>query len=268
MKRLKKIFLKERNIMAAIMLNAVIIFLMYFPQFEDMLALEIIDDLFILFFVLEAAVKIHHLKPQGYFSYGWNRFDFLIVAATLPTLLVHVVPVPDTSLVIVLRLFRLVRLIRFVRFIPNVSKIMNGLGRALKASVFVLVALAVLNFLLALITCHFYGDIAEEYFGTPLVAAYSIFQLFTVEGWNEIPAVITERTNNIWIIGLTRIYFVLVVLIGGIFGMSLANAVFVDEMTMDNNLELEAKIDRLQLEIGELKQLLQDQLVNGERNKK
>lgn len=254
--------------MAAIILNAVIIFLMYFPRFEDVPALEIIDDLFIFFFIVEAAVKMRHLKPQGYFSYGWNRFDFLIVMATLPTLLVHVVPVPDTSLVIVLRLFRLVRLIRFVRFIPNVSKIMNGLGRALKASVFVLVALVVLNFLLALITCHFYGDIAEEYFGTPLVAAYSIFQLFTVEGWNEIPAVITERTDNIWIIGLTRIYFVLVVLIGGIFGMSLANAVFVDEMTMDNNLELEAKIDRLQLEIGELKQLLQDQLVAGERNKK
>jgi len=49
--------------------------------------------------------------------------------------------------------------------------------------------------------------------------------------------------------------------------MSLANAVFVDEMTMDNTLELEAKIDRLQLEIGELKQLMQKQLTNGEQSK-
>ena len=47
------------------------------------------------------------------------------------------------------------------------------------------------------------------------------------------------------------------VLIGGIFGMSLANAVFVDEMTMDNNQTLEAKIDKLQEEIAELKQLLE-----------
>ena len=253
--------------MIAILINAVIIFLMYFPQYENSLSLDIIDNVFILFFVIEAAVKMHHLKPKGYFSYGWNRFDFIIVMATLPTLLVHVINVPDTSLVIILRLFRLVRLIRFVRFIPNVTKIMAGLGRALKASVFVLVALVILNFLLALITCHFYGDLAEEYFGTPLVAAYSIFQLFTVEGWNDIPAVIVERTDNIWIIGLTRIYFVVVVLIGGIFGMSLANAVFVDEMTMDNTLELEAKIDRLQLEIGELKQLMQKQLTNGEQSK-
>lgn len=254
--------------MTAILLNAVVIFIMYFPRYEDSFTLEIIDDLFILFFVLEAAVKIHHLKPRSYFAQGWNRFDFIIVVSTLPTLLVHIIPVPDTSLVIILRLFRLIRLIRFIRFIPNVDKIMAGLGRALKASVFVLVALVIMNFLLALFTCHFYGDIAEEYFGTPLVAAYSIFQLFTVEGWNEIPATIIEQTDNTWIIGLTRIYFVFIVLVGGIFGMSLANAVFVDEMTIDNNLELEAKIDELQMEIGELKAFLQERLAANEHNKK
>lgn len=40
--------------------------------------------------------------------------------------------------------------------------------------------------------------------------------------------------------------------------MSLANAVFVDEMTMDNNDALEQKIDRLQMEIQDLKALLQE----------
>ncbi len=50
----------------------------------------------------------------------------------------------------------------------------------------------------------------------------------------------------------------LVVLLGGVFGMSLANAVFVDEMTMDNNDALEQKIDRLQMEIQDLKALLQE----------
>jgi len=45
-------------------------------------------------------------------------------------------------------------------------------------------------------------------------------------------------------------------LMGGIFGMSLANAVFVDEMTMDNNLELEQKIDRLQEQIQALTEML------------
>ena len=264
MKGFKRFFLDERNIMVVILINAAIIFVMYFPQYKDNFLLEIIDHFFILVFVVEAIVKMQVLGIRGYFSYSWNRFDFAIIIASLPALLVHFIQIPDTSLLIILRLFRLVRLIRFIRFIPNLGKIMSGLGRALKASVFVFAALLFLNFLLALFTCHFYGDIAEEYFGDPLVSAYSIFQMFTVEGWNEIPQAIVAKTDNTWIIGATRIYFVLVVLTGGIFGMSLANAVFVDEMTVDNNKELEVKIDQLNQEISELKDMLRTQVENNQ----
>ena len=48
------------------------------------------------------------------------------------------------------------------------------------------------------------------------------------------------------IAGATRVYFIIVVLTGGIFGMSLANAVFVDEMTSDNTQLVEEKMDMLQ----------------------
>ncbi len=256
MERLKNFFLSERNIMLAILMNAVVIFFMYFPQLKGNLTLEILDNLFLFFFVIEATVKLHVLKPRHYFSFGWNRFDFFIVLASMPTLLTHIVPMPNTSLLIVLRLFRLIRLIRFLRFVPNLGKIVEGLSRAIRASVFVLAALLVLNFLLAIFTCHFYAETAPQYFGDPLISAYSIFQMFTVEGWNEIPAAIARSTDNPLVIGFSRLYFVLIVLMGGIFGMSLANAVFVDEMTIDNNRLLEEKIDTLQSEIAELKSLL------------
>jgi len=255
---LKNLFLDERKVMIAILINTVVLFLLYFPEFAGNIYLEIIDQLFILYFVIEVLVKISVYKSKGYFDSSWNRFDFTIVALSLPSLLVHVIPVPDTSLLILLRLFRLIRLIRFIRFIPNLGQVMSGLGRALQASVFILLALVVINFLLALFTCHLYARIAPEYFGNPLVSSYSIFQMFTIEGWNEIPKVIASRTESIWVIGLTRVYFVIIVLVGGIFGMSLANAVFVDEMTIDNNRVLEDKIDVLQQEIQELKELIKD----------
>ena len=86
--------------------------------------------------------------------------------------------------------------------------------------------------------------------------------MFTVEGWNEIPIIIAtaaEKANPngamFTIIG-ARVFFIFVVLTGGIFGMSLANAIFVDEMTMDNNLKLEKKIDEMQKQLEELKDLL------------
>ncbi len=255
---LKKLFLSERNIMVAIMVNAALLFTMYFPGYRENLWLDLLDQAFIVFFLIEAIVKIYYLKPEGYFSLGWNRFDFTIIMLSLPTLLVNVVNVPDTSMLILLRMFRLVRLVRFIRFIPNLSQVMEGLGRALKASVFVLGALLVIDFILALITCHFYGQVAGDYFGNPLIAAYSIFQLFTVEGWNEVAADVIANLDHPVAKGITRVYFVLIVLTGGIFGLSLANAVFVDEMTIDNNRLLEEKIDELQEQIGELKSLLQE----------
>ena len=135
--------------------------------------------------------------------------------------------------------------------------ILSGLGRALRASVFVLIVLLFLDLILAILTCHFYQAIAPEYFGNPLISAYTVFQLFTVEGWNEVADVIANNTTGEYAIGFSRLFFVLIVLIGGIFGMSLANAVFVDEMTMDNNKDLEAKIDKLQSEIAHIRELLE-----------
>jgi voltage-gated sodium channel len=169
--------------LSAIIINAVVIFALYFPEFKDNWWLLAIDHAFILFFLLEVVVKLFVLKPKAYFAAAWNRFDFLIVMGSLPVFLEGVFPIPEaTGLLILLRLFRLVRLVRFLRFIPNIEQVMQGLGRAIKASVFVLAALVFLNFMLAIITCHFYADMAPEYFGNPLVSIYSIFQLFTLEG--------------------------------------------------------------------------------------
>ncbi len=245
--------------MIVILMNAAVVSLMYFPGYRNSFTLEILDNIFLLYFIVEALLKIYQLKPRQYFAIGWNRFDFVIVVGSLPSLFVYFLPVPNTSLLIILRLFRLIRLIRFIRFVPDLNKVMAGLGRALRASLFVLLALVVLNFLLAIFTCHFYAEIAPEYFGDPFISAYSIFQMFTVEGWNDIAGDVIENTESQLVIGITRLYFVLVVLLGGVFGLSLANAVFVDEMTMDNNLLLEEKIDLLQKEIAELKDMVRSQ---------
>ena len=249
-------FLSERAMMTIIFLNAIVIFFMYFRQFEHSWHLRFFDQLFIGIFVVEAIIKMSFLGPRSYFSDRWNQFDFFIVIASVPSLLMNFIDLPDTSWLLILRLFRLLRLVRFFNFIPHMGKIVEGLARAIRASVFVLLALFFLNFMLAIFTCHFYRNVAPDYFGDPLISAYSIFQMFTVEGWNEIPKSISENMDNAYIIGITRFYFVLVVLIGGIFGMSLANAVFVDEMTLDNNSLLEKKIDQLQAQIEELKGII------------
>ena len=244
--------------LAIVAVNSLLIYAMYFPSLRGVVWLEYLDMAFIFLFVLEAIYKIATNGVAGYFRDGWNRFDFVILLLSMPTLLVPFTEVPDTAVFIVLRLFRLVRIARVLRFVPNMHHILAGLGRALKASVFVFFALGFLLFVFSIMTCHFYHDVVPEHFGDPLISLYSVFQLFTVEGWYEIPNLVAERTDKPWVVGLTRMYFAVVVLLGGVLGMSLANAVFVDEMTMDNTDELEAKVDQLSEQIAELKQMLQD----------
>ena len=254
----RRLLFSERVMLAAVAINAAVIYAMYFPQLSDVLWLFYLDLAFIVLFVIEALAKICVQGWRGYFSKAWNRFDFAIVVLSMPTMLVPFMNAPDTGVFIILRLFRLVRIARVLRFVPNMSKILAGLGRALRASVFVFISLGFLLFVFSLVSCHFYRDLAPKHFGDPLISLYSTFQMFTIEGWYEIPNEISADAEADWVIGLTRFYFGCIVLLGGVLGMSLANAVFVDEMTMDNNDELEAKVDALSEQIAELKNMLEE----------
>jgi len=257
---MKKIFLSEKIVLWVIVANAVIIFWMSFPGWKNDVNLKLIDDFFIFFFLIEAIVKISTWGGKAYFNDNWNRFDFILVVGSIPTLLSAFIPIPDTSILLIFRLLRLVRLVKFLRFIPHMKHILEGLSRAFKASVFVLLALAFLNLLLSIISCQLFGEDVPELFGTPICSSYTIFQMFTVEGWNEIVEQVEagDPTNTAAAIAGIRIYFVIIVLFGGVFGMSLANAIFVDEMTIDNNAELEEKIDRLQEKIDHLQHILEE----------
>jgi voltage-gated sodium channel len=146
-----------------------------------------------------------------------------------------------------------------LRFIPNLDHLVAGIRRALRASVGVFLALVLINLILAVMATLMFRDVDPEHFGNPIVAGYSIFQVFTVEGWNEIAENLADRASmtggedsDLLVAGI-RAFFVLAVLVGGILGLSLANAVFVDEMIMDNTDELERKVDALTDEIRRLR---------------
>ncbi len=265
MEKLKYIFLNEKIMMVTIALSAIVIFVLSFPRYEQLDVLLVIDQLFILLFALEAWVKIRHYGWKEYRSYGWNVFDFILVILSIPSLLMYVAEVSGLSVhmpdvlenIIILRLFRLLRIFRLMDFIPNMGKLLSGIGRALKASTFVIFVLFIFNVILAIFSSHLFRDVAPDYFSNPLSSAYSIFQLFTVEGWYEIPAAIGENSDSAWMSEMSKVYFVIIVLLGGVFGMSLANAIFVDEMTSDNNEALEQKVDQLSQQLEDIKELLQ-----------
>jgi voltage-gated sodium channel len=93
-------------------------------------------------------------------------------------------------------------------------------------------------------------------------AMYSTFKVFTIEGWYEIPDKIAQTSTNFNAFAI-KFYFVLVLIIGGILGLSLVNSIFVDSMVMDNNDDLERKVDllneKIEILINQQKEKLADE---------
>lgn len=253
MRFLNRIFLNELVIIGAIIINSVILFLMGFRTYAAVGFLDCVDSFFTLFFLSEVIVKTVNMGWKNYIGNSWNKFDFFLVVISVPSLAEFFIEIPDLSYLLVFRLLRVLRMLRFMRFIPNITKMIAGIQRAFRASAFVFAALFIYNVLLAVLSTYLFRDMAPDLFGNPMLSLYSIFQIFTLEGWNEIPSIVIANAGpDSWIPGFARLYFIIVVITGGIFGISIVNAIFVDEMIMDNTDDLEDKVDRLDQKVDSI----------------
>ena len=214
--------------------------------------LLIVDSIFTLLFLFEAIVKIQVRGFSEYWSDGWNRFDFIIVLLALPACInIFGNVFPGTSILLSLRTMRAFKSFRLLKFIPNIESLLNGIRLAFKASFIVAIGLIVLLLVFSIITTFLFGNAAPEYFGNPGLSVYSIFRLFTIEGWYDMPEAIATNSGAAMAV-FARIYFSILLFLGGIIGMSLVNSIFVDAMAADNNDEVLEKLSQLEKKIDEM----------------
>ena len=280
-KLLKRIF-SETAVLGIILLNTIALVLDGFPQIHAHYGeyLHTFDLACLIFYVVEVVAKVSLMRWPGYIKDNWNKFDFSIVLLGLPALIDPLFPgeFRGAEAILFLRMGRFMRFFRMLRFIPNVAGIWNGILRSLKASVGIFLVLFILNLITAMGANGLFAKYAPEYFGDPYISFYSMFKVFTIEGWYEIPdqlALHEDITPGMLV--FIRGYFALSVIIGGVLGLSLANAVFVDEMTIDNNDDLEELVRDMRREIADYKQQVMDlqvehqkkieELLNGSNSK-
>ena len=252
---MRKFFLNDKFILWVILLNSITIFLQGFDlELKYLNLIRIADNLFTVVFLIEMIVKIREYRISCYWKNNWNKFDAILVLLATPSLVLWMFNLGNIGLqfLLVFRVARVFKFFRFIKFIPNVNKLIKGINHALKASVIVIIGFFIYNFVVSVVTCFLYKNIAPDYFGDPIQSFYNIFKIFTVEGWYEIPDLVAAKTNVIKAF-LTKVYFILILLTGGIFGLSLVNSIFVDAMVSDNNDELEKKVERLSTEIAKLR---------------
>lgn len=261
-KLLDKTLLNDHAILVVILLNSVVIYLE--ESGINHPALLGLDMACTLIFLLEMIAKNICYGVKNYWRDGWNIMDGILVIVSLPSL---VFPFLDLttfhfSTVLTLRLFRVIRFLRIFHFFPNIAQLGQGLKRGLRDSGVVILCFAVLLILFGLINCSLYRDAVPEYFATPIRSIYSVFRVFTVEGWYDIPDAIAANTSP-FIGRLSRLYFCVLLLTFGILGLSFINSVFVDAMAEDNNDDVKEQLNRmeqhqqqLERQLDELKKLL------------
>ncbi|MBC8112330.1 MAG: ion transporter, partial [Verrucomicrobia bacterium] len=160
----------------------------------------------------------------------------------------------------ILRTLRILKFYRLIEFIPNFKDTIRALNRALRASVFLISAFLLFNFVVSLFTYHIFKDIAPNNFGNGLVSFYSTMKTVAGEGFEVAEKVVGEedaRAMPSFISTVTRFYFLFIILTGGIIGLSLVNTVFINEVTKENNHELEEKLSSVQADMTILKTMLQ-----------
>ena len=235
MNSVKRFFTNDNIMLVLVLINTGIIFISGFWS-NQVGALVTIDSIFTLLFLVEAIIKINVYGFSRYWADGWNRFDFIIVLLALPSCInIFGVDFPGTSILLSLRTMRAFKSFRLLKFVPNI----------------VAIGLIVLLLVFSIITTFIFGNAAPEYFGNPALSVYSIFRLFTIEGWYDMPEAIAANSGTAMAV-FAKIYFSILLFMGGIIGMSLVNSIFVDAMAADNNDEVLEKLSKLEEKLDKM----------------
>lgn len=248
---IRKLFFNDKIISLVVILNVLFFYTdqWLLPQYW----IYVVDSAFTIIFCLEAIVKIQTLGWQNYWKDAWNRFDFIIILLALPSLsnLLLDENILDTSVIFVLRVFRVFRSFLLFQYIPNITRILNGVKLAFKSSLMVGVAFMIFLIVSSVLTHVLFADEAPQFFGTPFMSLYSTFRLFTIEGWYDMPEAVASGGGEA--LGVfARVYFAILLFMGGIIGLSLINSIFVDAMVSDNNEEVLEKLNKIEKRLQEL----------------
>lgn len=254
-----KPFISERILLILILMNVLIIYLHSFDSFKNLFyLLDIIDVFFTLFFTFEISFNIKKTpgktsteKFRKFLNDRWNRIDFFSILFSLPS--IGVLFVDDLEVFAgftILRSLRILKILRVIEFIPEGKEISTKLLKALKGVSFIIIAFLIYSTIISLISVTLFKSSSPSYFQNAFDSFFTIFKIFSGDGFSDVVSEISENSSLAFIY-FTKFYFVVIVFIGSILGLSLINSVFIDQMSnLDDKSDkeiksLEKKIDLL-----------------------
>ena len=179
-------------------------------------AIQILDYGITIFFVIEIIIRfISEPKKINFFKSGWNIFDTLIV-------LISLIPIPNNSSFLLLRLLRVFRVLRLISVIPELKKIIEALIKSIKKVFYVSLLLFIILYIYATIGSILFGNIIPYRWNDVGVSLITLFQVLTLSSWETVMLPLQEIFWWAWI------YFFSFIIICAITMMNLLIAVIVD----------------------------------------
>ncbi|MFN3834305.1 MAG: ion transporter [Glycocaulis sp.] len=158
-----------------ILVNAVILGLETYPLPEPVLGtLMIADKVIVYLFAIEILLKLYAWRGK-FFRSGWNWFDLIVVTISL---------IPAAGPFAVLRALRVLRLFRLFSVVPEMRRVVMALARAIPGMGSIMMVLCLIFYVGAVMSAKLFSDTHPEFFGDLGAAAFTLFQVMTLESWS------------------------------------------------------------------------------------
>lgn len=204
-------------VVAIIILNSILIGATTYkldPAILDII--HLLDYSITIFFVIEILIRFFGEKKKSvFFKSGWNVFDTIIVAISL-------IPIPNNSSFLVLRLLRIFRVLRLVSVIPELKKIIEAILDSIRRVFFVSLLLFIILYIYATMGSILFGHVQPERWGDLGISMITLFQVLTLSSWETVHLPIQQVYWWAWI------YFFSFVVICCITILNLVIAILVD----------------------------------------
>lgn len=229
-----------------IVLNSIVIFLLLFPEIHNPVKniLFTVDLIFNVYFLIEIVYKLKRYG-KSYYTKITNLVDIIL----LFVIIISIICGYYHSIygIYSLRLIRIIKCVKLFKIIPNYNRLLKTIRIAWGTCSGLFLGIFIIFFIISILLTALYND--TEYFSNPLVSLYSVFRIFSIEGWYEIPNDIVTSNNSIIGTIFTKLIFALMVFFGGMVGMSFFTSVVTDELAADNNDEVINRLEKIEKKI-------------------
>ena len=205
------------TVVAIIILNAILIGATTYnldPVFLELI--QLLDYGITIFFVIEILIRfIGEKNKANFFKSGWNIFDTVIVTISL-------IPIPNNSSFLVLRLLRIFRVLRLISVIPELKQIIEAILESIKRVFFVSLLLFIILYIYATMGSILFANDDPTRWGDLGIALITLFQVLTLSSWETV--MLPMQSIYWW----SWIYFFSFIIICGITILNLVIAILVD----------------------------------------